>query len=72
MDNIEIIRIELSGSHYQPDGCTKAVVTGIWWDKARNRPTLCLAYENGKSDFIPLSELGSSHILGNVTILNNT
>lgn len=70
MDRFEAIEVQLSGSHYQPDGCDEAFVTGISWDKEEKRPAIWLTYKNGKMDVIPLSELGASHILGNVTILN--
>ncbi len=70
MEALNAIRVKLTGSHYQPDGCDEATVTGIFWDKENKRPCIFLSYDNGKSDFIPLSELGSSHILGDVIILN--
>ena len=70
MERFELIRVLLSGNHYQPDGCNLALVTGISWDKQMKRACIFLAYENGKADFIPLTELGHSHILGSVTILN--
>ncbi len=68
----EHIKVEMSGAHYQPDRCSTAHVVGIIWDKDEKRPCVRLSYENGKEDFIPLSELGRSHILGSVTILNGT
>lgn len=71
-DRFETIEVGLSGSHYQPDGCDRAFVTGISWDKEYKRPCVHLTYLNRKQDFIPLSELGSSHILGDVTILNTS
>ena len=71
MENkFETIKVELSGSHYQPDGCNQAFVTGISWDIEYKRSCLHLTYLNSKQDYIPLSELGSSHILGSITILN--
>jgi len=66
----EHIRVEVSGGHYQPDGCNQAFVVGIYWDKERSRPCLQLVYTNGKEDYIPLSELGASHPLGSIMILN--
>ncbi len=64
------IQVELSGGHYRPHGCNKAFVTGISWDVEYRRVAIHLTYPNGEMDIIPLSELGSSHILGSVTILN--
>ena len=64
------IEVELSGSHYQPGGCNRAFVTGISWDSEYNRTAIHLTYLNGNEDTIPLSELGKSHVLGNVTIVN--
>lgn len=69
-NRLEHIRVMLTGSHYQPDGCNRAFVSNISWDKEEGRPCISLLYENGKEDFIPLSSLGSSHILGDVIILN--
>ena len=66
----ETIMVKLSGAHYQPEGCDTAFVTGIFWDRTRSRPAIHLTYLNGKCDFIPLTELGHSHPLGSVTILN--
>ena len=70
-DRFERIRVKMTGSHYQPDGCDEAFVIGVSWDKDVNRPCVHLLYPSGKEDFIPLSELGSSHILGDVIILNS-
>ena len=66
------IRVKLTGAHYQPAGCDTAVVSGIFWDEVYNRPAINLLYTNGKTDYIPLSELGRGHILGDVIILNQT
>jgi hypothetical protein len=70
--NVEQIKVRLTGGHYQPEGCDTAVVPGIFWDGENRRPCITLLYSNGKTDFIPLSELGSSHVLGDVIILNET
>jgi len=64
------IKVKMTGSHYQPDGCSEAFIVGISWDKEEHRPCIHALYTNGKEDFIPLSELGSSHFLGDVIILN--
>jgi len=71
VDRYETIRVQLTGSHYQPKGCDKAFVSGIFWDKEHKHPALQLTYENGKTNEIPLSELGSSSILGDVIIVNS-
>jgi hypothetical protein len=70
MVKTEFIKVKLTGGHYQPYGCDEAFVVGIRWDKEHKRPCIHLLYINGEEDFIPLSELGSSHILGDVIILN--
>jgi len=70
-NKFEVIKVNLSGNHYQPGGYSVARVTDILWDKENNRPCIHLVYENGKSDYIPLSELGQSHVLGSVTIVNS-
>lgn len=70
-DRYGIIEVELSGAHYQPDGCNRASVTGISWDNEYGRACVHLTYPNRKQDTIPLSELGASHILGSVTIINS-
>ena len=70
MGRFKTIEVQLSGSHYQPNGCDTAFVTGISWDTKEHRLAIHLTYKNGKKDIIPFSELGASHILGNVTILN--
>ena len=67
----EPIRVKLSGSHYQPKGKDTAFVIGISWDLDNKRPCIQLLYPGGETDYIPLIELGSSHILGSVTILNH-
>jgi len=69
MDRYTTIKIRLDGCHYQPDGCDMAFVTGISWDNECQRPALQLTYINGEMDYIPLSSLGVSHILGSVTII---
>ncbi len=66
----EFIKVQLSGSHYQPKGCGTAFVIGIYWDLENKRPCVQLLYKGGETDYIPLSELGSSHVLGSVTIIN--
>ena len=71
-NRFETTEVELSGSHYQPDGCNTAFVTGISWDKEESCLAVHLTYKNGKMDIIPLSELGASHILGSVTVLNSS
>ena len=68
--NFERIKVQMDGAHYQPSGQREAYVIGISWDKENGRPCLHLLYPEGEEDYIPLSELGHSHILGSVTILN--
>ena len=72
INRFQTIKVELSGGHYQPEGCNIAFVTGILWDKEYGRPCLHLTYVNGINDVIPLSSLGESHILGSVTIQNTS
>ncbi len=67
----EPIKVRLTGAFYQPRGCDTAIVTGIVWSKQFGRPTISLVYTNGYTDYIPLSELGVAHPLGNVIILNH-
>ncbi len=71
MIKVEPIKVELSGSQYQPQGESTAFVVGISWDLENHRPCIQLLYPGGETDYIPLIELGTSHILGNVTILNH-
>lgn len=55
---IELLRVDSTHVYaYKPGGETKATVTGIFWDKKNKRPAVSLLYDNGETDWIPISEL---------------
>ncbi len=70
-EQLEILRLKLSGCHYQPDGCDTAFVTGLFWDKKHKRPAYKVVFQNGKEDWLPLCELDTKGALGSVEILND-
>ena len=63
-EDLRVEPLKLKTNHpwaYQPDGCTEAIVTGIFWDKKARRICLMLTYPTGQFDFIPMSEVAAQY-----------
>ncbi len=61
MTGITLFKVRIKVKHqyaYQPNGCTTATATQIFWERDHKRFVVQLEYDNGAIDWIPLEELG--------------
>jgi hypothetical protein len=59
---MEIIKLDMNvEGAYQPKGCTRAYITGLFWDSKNHRPAVSVIYDNGATDWLPLSEMINQH-----------